>query len=80
MFGRSRRKKPQPIVVLWWPNGDEPVPEVAGPYVTPEEALDVRNEIRRSQRRTLNPAQVVPLTLLAFPTQRRSMRRNGSQP
>lgn len=82
MFSRARTKrrgKPQPTVVLWWPNGDEPVPEVAGPYSTAEEALEIRNEIRRSQKREKNPAQATTIAKLVFPTPRRGMRRNGAR-
>lgn len=77
---RPRHEAPQPTVVLWWPTGNEPLPEVAGPYRTAEEALEIRNEIRRSQQREHLPAQATVLTALALPSRRRSATRNGARP
>lgn len=60
-FGRARSASGN-FVVVWWPNSDDPVPTLSGPYESNMEALDVRNAFRRWQRREKNMAQVVPMS------------------
>lgn len=63
---RLFRRRPAPLVVVWWPDqGPLPLPdmpELIGPFSSQMKALEVRNRIREKQRRPEKMARVTVIS------------------